>query len=168
MPRSFDLAATYECSAAQILAAFSEKQYWLTRLEKSGCAQTSLDVLETAADGGIEIVTTQTVRPTQLPAVITQFHSGDLTLIRREIWSPLTDGRATGAIKGDLPGTPARAAATAVLAGTDTGARAEVRATMEVKIPLVGGKLENFIGGHLMEMLRLEQVFTNEWIRDHG
>ena len=38
-------------SAAQILAASSEKQYWLTRLEKSGCAQTSLDVLEKAADG---------------------------------------------------------------------------------------------------------------------
>jgi hypothetical protein len=176
MPRSFDLAATYEYTAADVLAAFSEKQYWLARLEKSGCDEISLDVLQTPADGGIEVVTTQTVRPTKLPALVTQFHRGDLTLIREERWTPLRGaesgaGRATATIKGELPGTPARVAATATLYDvTDgtRGARGDVRVTIEVKIPLVGGKLENFIGGHLVEMLRLEQVFTSEWIREHG
>ncbi|CDO09480.1 DUF2505 domain-containing protein [Mycolicibacterium cosmeticum] len=173
MPRSFDLAATYEYTAAEVHAAFSEKQYWLARLEKSGCDEISLDVLETGADGGIEVVTTQTVRPTKLPALVTQFHRGDLTLIREERWTPLRGadsgtGRATATIKGDLPGTPARVAATATLFDTTDGARGDVHVTIEVKIPLVGGKLENFIGGHLVEMLRLEQVFTSEWIREHG
>ncbi len=173
MPRSFDLAATYEYTAAEVHAAFSEKQYWLARLEKSGCDEISLDVLETGADGGIEVVTTQTVRPTKLPALVTQFHRGDLTLIREERWTPLRGadcrtGRATATIKGDLPGTPARVAATATLYDTTDGARGDVHVTIEVKIPLVGGKLENFIGGHLVEMLRLEQVFTSEWIREHG
>ncbi|MCV7252551.1 MULTISPECIES: DUF2505 domain-containing protein [Mycobacteriaceae] len=168
MPRSFDMAATYECPAAQVLAAFSEKPYWLTRLEKSGCDETSLDVLEKAADGTIEVVTTQTVRPAKLPAVVTQFHRGDLTLIREERWSPLTGGRSSAAITGDLTGTPALVTASAALSDTGTGAHAQIRVTVEVKIPLVGGKLESFIGGHLVEMLRLEQVFTSEWIRDHG
>ncbi|MCX2710583.1 DUF2505 domain-containing protein [Mycolicibacterium sp. J2] len=176
MPRSFDLAATYEHTAADVLAAFSEKQYWLARLEKSGCDEISLDVLQTSADGGIEVVTTQTVRPTKLPALVTQFHRGDLTLIREERWTPLRGaaagaGRASAIIKGELPGTPARVAATATLYDTTDGtrgARGDVRVTIEVKIPLVGGKLENFIGGHLVEMLRLEQDFTSEWIRKHG
>lgn len=166
------MAATYECPAALVLAAFSEKPYWLTRLEKSGCDETSLDVLETAADGTIDVVTTQTVRPAKLPAVVTQFHRGDLTLIRKERWSPLsvTDqgARSSATIMGDLTGTPALVTASAALSDTDTGAHAQIRVTVEVKIPLVGGKLESFIGGHLVEMLRLEQVFTSEWIRDHG
>lgn len=162
------MAATYESTAAEVLAAFSEKQYWLTRLEKSGCDETSLDVLATAADGSVEVVTTQTVRPAKLPAVVTQFHRGDLTLVREERWSPLSGGRSTCTISGDLRGTPARVTATATLADTEGGARADVRVTVEVRIPLVGGKLESFIGGHLVEMLRLEQVFTSEWIKDHG
>lgn len=162
------MAATYECTAGQVLAAFSEKPYWLTRLEKSGCDETSLDVLETAADGSIEVVTTQTVRPAKLPAVVTQFHRGDLTLRRVERWTAPVDGHSAGTIDGDLLGTPARVTATVVLADTATGARADVHVTVEVKIPLVGGKLESFLGGQLVDLLRLEQVFTSNWIKDHG
>ncbi len=162
------MAATYECTAAQVLAAFSEKPYWLTRLEKSGCDETSLDVLETTADGSIEVITTQTVRPAKLPAVVTQFHRGDLTLRRREHWTALAGGSSTGTIDGDLLGTPARVTATVALADTSPHARADVHVTVEVKIPLVGGKLESYLGGQLVDLLRLEQVFTSKWIQDHG
>jgi hypothetical protein len=44
------------------------------------------------------------------------------------------------------------------------GARLKLRATVEVKIPLVGGKLENFIGSQLVELLIREQRFTTRWI----
>jgi Protein of unknown function (DUF2505) len=33
-----------------------------------------------------------------------------------------------------------------------------------VRIPLVGGKLENFIGNQLVELLIAEQRFTTTWI----
>jgi hypothetical protein len=39
-----------------------------------------------------------------------------------------------------------------------------LRATVEVRIPLVGGKLENFIGNQLVELLIREQRFTTMWI----
>ena len=44
------------------------------------------------------------------------------------------------------------------------GARLKLRATVEVRIPLVGGKLENFIGSQLIELLIREQRFTTTWI----
>ena len=58
------------------------------------------------------------------------------------------------------------------LAGTATlepiaesgGARMKVRATVEVRIPLIGGKLESFIGSQLVELLIREQRFTTTWI----
>ena len=46
------------------------------------------------------------------------------------------------------------------------GARLKVRATVEVRIPLVGGKLENFIGNQLVELLIREQRFTTTWISE--
>jgi len=48
----------------------------------------------------------------------------------------------------------------------DGGARLKFRATVEVKIPLVGGKLENFIGGQLVDLLIREQRFTTTWIAE--
>jgi Protein of unknown function (DUF2505) len=44
------------------------------------------------------------------------------------------------------------------------GARLTLRASVEVRIPLVGGKLENFIGNQLVELLIREQRFTTMWI----
>jgi hypothetical protein len=40
----------------------------------------------------------------------------------------------------------------------------KLRATVEVRIPLVGGKLEHFIGNQLVELLIAEQRFTTTWI----
>jgi Protein of unknown function (DUF2505) len=44
------------------------------------------------------------------------------------------------------------------------GARLKLRATVEVRIPLVGGKLENFVGSQLVDLLIAEQRFTTRWI----
>ena len=56
----------------------------------------------------------------------------------------------------------------------DGGAGAEGRrsrlkftATVEVDIPLVGGKLESFIGGKLAELVAAEQRFTTLWITEN-
>ena len=46
------------------------------------------------------------------------------------------------------------------------GSRLEFTATVEVRIPLVGGKVENFIGSQLVDLLIAEQRFTTEWIKD--
>ena len=47
-------------------------------------------------------------------------------------------------------------------------ARLTLRATVEVRIPLVGGKLENFIGNQLVELLIHEQRFTTVWIGENS
>jgi hypothetical protein len=39
---------------------------------------------------------------------------------------------------------------------------------VDVDIPLVGRKLEEFIGTHLTDLIAAEQRFTTEWIaKDH-
>ena len=41
-------------------------------------------------------------------------------------------------------------------------------ATVEVRVPLVGGKIENFIGNQLVELLIAEQQFTTAWITENS
>jgi Protein of unknown function (DUF2505) len=169
MPRSFDMAAEYEGSVEQVHQAFSDEQYWLARLADSGADDYSLDSM--TVDGqGIDIGTTQRLRADRLPGVVTQFHRGDLRLVREETWTPIRDGQATATIKLRIIGAPATLSGTAVLAPAKSGggSRLEFKATVQVDVPLVGGKIENFIGSQLVELLIAEQRFTTVWITENA
>ncbi|MCV7421187.1 DUF2505 domain-containing protein [Mycobacterium yunnanensis] len=168
MPRSFDMAADYDGTVAQIHEAFADENYWLARLAESGADEATLDSIAADADGGLDVVTTQIMRADRLPAVVGQFHHGDLKIVREEAWTPVRDGRATATVKGTIPGAPATLSGTAELFGTDTGSRLAFHATVEVRIPLVGGKVENFVGAQLVGLLTAEQNFTTAWIKAHA
>ncbi|MGE2832883.1 DUF2505 domain-containing protein [Mycobacterium sp. SMC-4] len=170
MPRSFDLAAEYGGTVEQVHRAFSNEQYWLVRLEDSGADDVRLDEMTVEPDGGIRVKTTQILRADRLPAVVTQFHRGDLRLVREETWSPLVDGQASAVVTGAIPGAPASLSGNALLVSADSGSRArmDLKATVEVRVPLVGGKIENFIGNQLVELLIAEQRFTTGWIAENG
>ena len=163
------MAAEYEGSVEQVHQAFSDEQYWLARLADSGADDYSLDSMTVDGDG-IDIVTTQTLRADRLPGVVTQFHRGDLSFVREETWSPIRDGQATATIKLTITGAPATLSGTAVLAPAKSGggSRLEFKATVQVNVPLVGGKIENFIGSQLVELLIAEQRFTTVWITENA
>jgi hypothetical protein len=166
MPRSFDMSTDYGATVEEVLRAFSEEQYWLARLADSGADDATLDSMQSGDDGSIDVITTQVLRSDRLPGIITQFHRGDLCIRREERWDPVTGGKATAAVTGSILDAPATLSGTAVLApvAESGGARLKLRATVEVGVPLVGGKLENFIGSQLVELLIAEQRFTTMWI----
>jgi hypothetical protein len=173
MPRSFDMSTDYGATVKEVLRAFSEEEYWLARLADSGADDTTLDSMQVGGpsgnDGSIDVITTQVLRSDRLPGVVAQFHPGDLRIRREERWEPVTDGTATATVTGSILDAPASLTGTAVLEPVaETGARMKLRATVEVRIPLVGGKLENFIGNQLVELLIAEQRFTTTWIGETG
>ena len=167
MPRSFDLSADYDDSVAQVHSAFSDRDYWLDRLAGSGADIATLDSISTHPDGSVEISTTQTLLTDRLPALATQFHRGDIHIVRTEKWSPIRGGEAHADVTGEILGAPASMSGKATLVPTDKGSRLEFNVTVEVNIPLVGGKLEGFVGEKLAELIAAEQRFTMEWIAEH-
>ena len=168
MPRSFDLATEYEGSVEQVHRTLRSEQYWLARLADSGADDATLDSMEVGDDGSIDVITTQVLRADRLPGFVTPFHPGDLSIQREEKWSPIRDGQATATVYGTLPGAPVSLSGEAVLAPAKTGrsSRLEFKATVEVRVPLVGGKIENLIGNLLVDLLIAEQRFTTAWITE--
>ncbi len=164
------MAAEYEGSVEQVHRAFSDEQYWLVRLTDSGADEFTLDEMIPDAEGGVRVRTTQTMRSDRLPGLVTQFHRGDLSFVREETWSPVVDGRATAVVAGSIPGAPVALTGEMVLEPTTSGAgsRLAVKTTVEVRIPLVGGKIESFIGNQLMYLLVEEQRFTTVWIAENS
>jgi hypothetical protein len=164
MPRSFDMATEYDSTVAKVHRALRAKKYWLARLADSGVDEARLDSITLGTDGGVEVVTTQVIRSSRLPGFVSQFHRGDLQIRREEKWTPLIDRRATAAITGGIVGAPVLVDGTAELAPADAGARLAFDAKVTVRVPLVGGKLETFIGNQLVDLLSAEQRFTTRWL----
>jgi hypothetical protein len=174
MPRSFDMAADYQGSVEEVYRAFQDPEYWRARL-----ADTPVDVAtvesmrvggESGSDGTIEVVTVQTVRSDKLPAVVTQLHRGDMSIKREEIWAPVTHGAATASISGSILDTPVDLWGTAVLSpiAESGGARQTFHITIQVRAPIIGGKVEKMLGAQLSELVTREQRFTSEWIANHA
>ncbi len=174
MPRSFDISVDFENSIEEVLEALSEKDYWLARLADSGADDTRLESLrvggESGNDGTIEVVTLQVAHRHKLPGLITQLHWGDLCLRREETWGPFTDGVATASFRASVEGAPGNVSGTAVLSPTAElgGFLLGCRFTVQVRVPLIGGKLEKMIGAQLAGLVAAEQRFTTEWITNNA
>ncbi|WP_068181523.1 DUF2505 domain-containing protein [Mycobacterium sp. UM_CSW] len=170
MPHSFELSAEYEESVEDVHRAFQEEGYWRARLADIPVDEARLESMrvggESGRDGTVEVVTLQVVRSHNLHAVVKQLHRGDICIRRKETWGPLVDGTATGSIAVTILDTPANVSGTgelAPIAGTG-GARLTSRITVQVRIPIIGGKVERLIGAQLDELVSREQRLTAEWI----
>lgn len=170
MPRSFDLSADYDGSVEEVHRAFTDESYWRARLAGSGVDVATLESMrvggETGDDDTVEVVTVQVIHSHKLPGMVTQLHSGDLRIRREEVWGPVADGTAQGTVVGSILDAPVNLTGTATLLPIleTGGARLTFRATVQVRVPIIGGKLENIIGTQLAELVAAEQRFTTEWI----
>lgn len=165
------MAADYPTTVDRVHRVLCDEEYWLARLADSGADEASLDVLTVDGGGGVDVVTTQVLRSDRLPGLVTQFHRGDLAITREETWTALLDGHAEAGVAGSIAGAPVAVTGTAQLQPSDAPsrppARLAYRATVEVRVPLVGRKLENFIGTQLAALLAAEQRFTTRWIAEN-
>jgi hypothetical protein len=169
MPRSFDLSADYEYSVEEIHRAFRAEGYWKARLADIPVDEALLESMRLGNDGTVEVTTVQVVRSHNLHALVKQLHRGDLCVRRTEAWGPLTDGGATADVEGTIPGTPVDVSGTAELSpiAETGGARLTFRITVQVRVPLIGGKVERLIGTHLGDLVSREQRLTAEWIAEN-
>jgi hypothetical protein len=136
----------------------------LARLADSGADEATLDELTVTTDGSVTVATTQVLRADRLPGLVTQLHRGDLRMLRRETWGPLSGDTAAAQITASIPDAPVKVTGSGALRAAEPVSRADFTVRVEVRIPLVGGKVESFIGGQLVDLLGAEQRFTSAWV----
>jgi hypothetical protein len=167
MPGSFDLLVEFPASVEQVHSAFSDEAYWRGRLAAFG-GSTMLDSLVVHADGTVTVATTQDLRRQALPGMVAKVFPGDLKILRKETWRPIDRHRISGEITVSTPGALGSGRADGLLAPTQDGSRLRFTVTVEVKVPLVAGLIESYIGGQLAEQLSVMQRFTTAWITEHN
>jgi uncharacterized protein DUF2505 len=167
MSRTFDISTESPNTVEQLHAAFSSENYWSDRFAAYE-ANTTLDSLSVEADGTVTIRATQHVGRQLLPGVVAKFVPGDLKISHSETWGPVADRQVRGQVTVSAPAGLGSGRAEALLTPVGNGARLRFATTVEVKIPLLGRKMEKSIGADLAKSIPEMQRFTATWIAEHA
>jgi hypothetical protein len=166
MPSAFDVSFQSPTSVEQIHSAFGEKDYWLARIAEFGGSKT-LDSLIVDSDGTVTVSITEDLRRGGLPGMLAKLYRGDLKVQSTEKWRPASDRRVNGEISVAVAGAPGSGRGAAVLAPSGDGSQLTLSATVEFKVPLVGGMIESYVAREFAEGIREIQRFTTRWVIEH-
>ena len=167
MARSFDILTASPASVEQIHAAFGRVDYWLARLEPAR-ASTTLDSLIVDDDGAVTACVTQHLGRQLLPGPVAKLIPGDLKVVHTETWRPIGERQVRGQVCVSTSGGLGSGRAEGWLEPSGTGSQLRLAVRVEVKIPLLGRKLEKAMGADLAQGIPELQRFTTTWIAEHA
>jgi Protein of unknown function (DUF2505) len=167
MPRSFDFSVESPVTVERIQSAFSEEDYWLARLAAFG-GTGRLDSLIVDTDGSVTVAIIGDERHEGLPGLVAKLYPREWQVVQNETWSPIDGGRVRGEVSIATRGAPGSGLGMVLLAPAQNGSRMKCTATVEFKVPLVGGKIESLIGRQLVQQISEIQRFTAKWITEHA
>jgi Protein of unknown function (DUF2505) len=169
MPRSFEISAESLASVEQLHAAFRREDYWLACIAR-GDAKTpvTLDSLIVDDDGTVSVRSTQHVGRQLLPKAVAKLLPGDMKIVSCETWRSVGDGQVRGQTSLSAAGGLGSGQAEVWLSPTSNGSHLHYAVKVEVKIPFLGGKFENAIGGGLAKSIPASLQFTETWIAEHA
>ncbi|PRC46199.1 DUF2505 domain-containing protein, partial [Mycobacterium sp. ITM-2017-0098] len=115
----------------------------------------------------VDVATTQDLRNDLLPGPLSKAFRGDLTVVRAETWR-----RGEHTVQGEVTisasGVPGSGVGAAVLEPISEGSRLTLTGTLEVRIPLVGGRIEKAIADQIVAELPQLTRFTSDWISQNA
>lgn len=168
MPHSFDLSTESPASVEQVHAAFGREDYWLARIAARD-ANTTLDSLIVDADGTVTMRATQHLGRQLLPVLVAKLIPGDhLKIVSSETWRVAGDRQMRGQVSIAASGGLGSGRAEVWLTPAGDGSQLRFAVIVEVKIPLLGHKLEKAIGAGLARDIPALQRFTTTWIAEHA
>lgn len=96
-------------------------------------------------DGGVRMVVSREL-PSGVPGFLERFLPADGRVVQTDEWGPADGGERHGRWSVSIPGAPASLGGTMRLEPTAAGSRYALEGEVAVRVPLVGGKAERFIG----------------------
>ena len=166
MARSIDYRSTLAFPAEKVFATMTDEEYLRARLRELGGPGSAL-LEHQATPESARYKLKQGLSEKDLPPIVGKVMQGDLAIQRTETLRKSVEGAYGGDVDVAISGVPASASGTMRLADNGSGSDFEVRADVEVKVPLFGGKIEEIVAGQVRRLLEAETAFTARWLESH-
>lgn len=165
--RPFSARTTYDAPVAEVAAMMSDREFVEHKVAASKPTTSTIDV-SVAGDGGFTVDTTRALPTDQLPAAAQRLIGRTIEIRLIERWGPAADdGSRRGSIDLQVVGKPGSATGTATMSPQGTGTVLVYEGTVEAKVPLIGGKLEEQAVQQVQTVLELERSVGARWLAAH-
>ncbi len=134
----------YPVPVDAVIAMLQDKAATIDKYESMG--HRDVRILEFASDdAALRIVSTRVV-DVDLPGFAKKALKPTNTMIQTDEWHRNGDGSWSGTFDIDVKGSPVRISGTMALAADAKGTRHDVVLDFQVKVPIVGGKIADWLG----------------------
>ena len=99
----------------------------------------------------------------EVPSFAKKLVGARINILQEETWHSPTSAD----LSVTIPGKPGEMLGTIVVVGDDAGVTETVDVQVKVSIPLLGGKLEDFIASMLLRALKAENRVGVKWLAEH-
>jgi hypothetical protein len=155
----------YSVSPSDLLDALTDKSYLAARHERfGGVGEPTVE-----HDGDSVIVTAARQLPMdKIPGAVKGL-VGDGKISQVDTWSskPDADGGFSGSWTADLGTAPAVIGGEYQISATVEGCSYSCSVDVKVKVPFIGGKIEEQVRGYLDRLITKEQDFLADWLTQH-
>lgn len=155
----------FEAPADAVIDVFATEDAVRQRYE--GMGHREVEVQHIDRGEGTLTVTSRRVVDVDLPGFARKVLQPTNTMTQTDTWTKDADGWS-GTFAVDVAGAPVHLAGTMRLTDAGAGADYTVRLSMSVKVPLIGGKIADWVGKNdALATLKAEFAATDTWLADH-
>jgi len=150
---------TYEAPVETVLACFADPDVVRARYEAAG--DRDIEVIECGPEGDGYVIRTSRTVDVDMPSFVSRVLKPTNTMIQVDRWGPAdARGGHDGTFSIEVKGAPVRIGGTMRIEPTESGGcRHRVDGRLDVKIPLVGGRIAGWAEGPSRQRLDAEYDF---------
>ena len=165
MPAQFSERSALPAAPAAVFTVLTDPAFLAARAEHTGAAEHTAAV--TTEREETVITSARTVSTTGLPAAAARFLGGTAVVEQVERWGPAAaDGSRDGSLTLTVRGAPVELRGRARLCGDGaTGSVHELSGTLTVRVPLLGGSVEQAALPGLVSLVRSEVDLARQWLQ---
>jgi hypothetical protein len=158
MASTFSLDHAYTPDPATLLAVLTDVDYIEQKL-------VALDFGEVAATADGDRVTIRRTTEPPIPGFAKKVLGSRQRVVEHQTWQ--AGAAPTGAFEAAAAGTPVTITGTFAIDPDGSGSILRIRGAVDVKVPLVGGKIADLVADQTAKTLEREYAFTQAWIAAH-
>ena len=162
MIRGVQLAHTItyaEATPAQVHAMLADPEFRRRSSRAQGVLTADVSVLPNGEGMSVRVDELQPARG--VPEAARRFVGETVRLVRLEEWSDASGGT----VVVDAPGKPVSVTGTVRLEAVGTGTTQTLEVEVDVRVPLLGGRLASFVGELVAASMDTEQQVGTAWLR---
>ncbi len=134
----------YPVPVGTVIAMLADKSATTEKYQEMG--HRDVAILEFEADADLLRITSTRVVDVDLPGFAKKVLKPTNTMVQSDEWHRQDDGSWTGTFGAEVKGSPVKIEGTMRLTTDGDGSRHEVTIDVQVKIPIVGGKIADWAG----------------------